>query len=534
MRLAAVSALAELYKMEDYIASMQHFTERFKARIVEMAVSEAELSVRCAAIHVLGTIDSQGLLEDDQRDEVGRLVFDDEQRVRRAASSFFGALLEEALSFEKAQLQSFGLGDGNEGLTAAQRKEKEELHTKRMRLRCFAGLLLNYDIQTAERESEPSQDAASIGGSQSQRTEREGSVASSQSRSIRGKRLDRKGKNKASDPDKTMQLAALLSHSAKDRITLAVEAMWHEIKLLHDWQDILEYVLLDHSNGRNGLSRGTTPAAPTAPEGDSGEQVPEEIQLDEEEEIVMLSVLFAAISTARHRASLLPVKDKAEAEALNSDITRALIKHLPRLFSKHQSDVARSAIILLLPQQMQLELYLDTRQLSLYETLWADVTKQFVSTNNVFVLERAMETIQHLKSVNALIQQNGEGTTGLERAVTTPIHEVAATSEIRTGLLADDLKKLEGAMMRLALIVKNWNPIMLLEEKDGGNAFSLIDIAFEVLDRGDIGAAEEDNVRASPCPIATLRAALAHAAPPASHRHHIDVLAMEDAGSRSN
>ena len=491
-----MSALAELYKKEDYIASMQHFTERFKGRMVEMAESEAELSVRCAAIHVLGAIDKHGLLDDEQKDQVGRLIFDGELRVRRAAAPVFNFILEESIADEKTQMPTFGSrAEGNEGLTSAQRKEKEELAMQRLRMRCFAGLLVNYDGQTDERaDRESSQDTASQSGSQ--RTDREGSVSSS-ARSIRGKRSSRKGKGREEDgQNNAMHLAALLSHNSKDRMTLAVEAMWHDVKLLQDWESILEYLLLDHSTGRDGSSRSNTPAGNpgNSAEGDTAEQVEEQCRLDEEEEVAMLSVLVASISTARHRASLLPIKEKDEADKLNSAISRALIKALPRLFTKHQSDAARSSIILLLPVQMNLELYLDMRLVSQYEMLWDNITKQFTSSTNAFLLERAVEAIQHLRSAETLSQYNGEKSTALEQAVTAPIYEVASSSEIRTGLDADDLKKLEGAFTRLVLIVKNWDVVMLLEEKDGGNASSLVDIAVEVLDRGQVGSTDEDNV----------------------------------------
>jgi cohesin complex subunit SA-1/2 len=44
-----------------------------------------------------------------------------------------------------------------------------------------------------------------------------------------------------------------------------------------------------------------------------------------------------------------------------SDITRALIKSLPRLFSKHQTDEARIAVVLSIPLLMNLDLYLEMR-----------------------------------------------------------------------------------------------------------------------------------------------------------------------------
>ena len=44
-----------------------------------------------------------------------------------------------------------------------------------------------------------------------------------------------------------------------------------------------------------------------------------------------------------------------------SDITRALIKSLPGLFAKHQTDEARIAVVLSIPLLMSLDLYLEMR-----------------------------------------------------------------------------------------------------------------------------------------------------------------------------
>jgi cohesin complex subunit SA-1/2 len=47
-----------------------------------------------------------------------------------------------------------------------------------------------------------------------------------------------------------------------------------------------------------------------------------------------------------------------------SDITRTLIKALPRLFTKHQTDVVRTCDILRLVQTMKLDMYMELRMVS--------------------------------------------------------------------------------------------------------------------------------------------------------------------------
>ena len=55
---------------------------------------------------------------------------------------------------------------------------------------------------------------------------------------------------------------------------------------------------------------------------------------------------------------------QGEEENVSNDITRALIKGLPRLFIKHQSDQNRIAEVLVLPTLMNLDLFLEMRMIS--------------------------------------------------------------------------------------------------------------------------------------------------------------------------
>lgn len=55
---------------------------------------------------------------------------------------------------------------------------------------------------------------------------------------------------------------------------------------------------------------------------------------------------------------------QGEDETLISDLTRALIKGLPRLFIKYQTDANRIANVLLIPPLMNIELYLEMRMMT--------------------------------------------------------------------------------------------------------------------------------------------------------------------------
>ena len=55
---------------------------------------------------------------------------------------------------------------------------------------------------------------------------------------------------------------------------------------------------------------------------------------------------------------------QGEDESVASDITRALMKALPKLFVKHQTDESRMADVLLIPQLMGMDLYLEMRMMT--------------------------------------------------------------------------------------------------------------------------------------------------------------------------
>ena len=57
-----------------------------------------------------------------------------------------------------------------------------------------------------------------------------------------------------------------------------------------------------------------------------------------------------------------PIELQSE-ETFATDMTRAVINGLPRLFAKHQTDNNRIADVLIIPQLMNLDMYLEMRMI---------------------------------------------------------------------------------------------------------------------------------------------------------------------------
>ena len=297
---------------------MQHFTERFKSRLVEMAMSEYDLSVRVAAIYVLRAIDRHGLLEDKQRDEVARLIYDIEPRVRKAGGEFFAILLDEEVEKRKVDLETV---EAFTSANLAKNRNQEDLQIRRLGLKCLARLLVKFQDQL--------DDHFVRAGTQEDETEdcENTDRGASTSKKFRADAILRSGNGAAS----TLQLAALLQGQQKDRISMAVESLWSNIEILQDWQAILDYLLLDHSasevrgsesaniinrSGDRGQSDDRLPldqaqdeqveAEPPRPKG--SDYVEESCRLLDQEETILLDAFVASIHTTRHRASLLAKK----------------------------------------------------------------------------------------------------------------------------------------------------------------------------------------------------------------------------------
>jgi len=76
--------------------------------------------------------------------------------------------------------------------------------------------------------------------------------------------------------------------------------------------------------------------------------------------VLLLPKRYALYPHAPENA-LTNVSLQGEEDTVVSDITRALIKSLPRLFAKHQTDEARIAVVLSIPLLMNLDLYVEMR-----------------------------------------------------------------------------------------------------------------------------------------------------------------------------
>jgi cohesin complex subunit SA-1/2 len=209
-----VKSLQSLYAKSDYLITIQHFTERFKPRLISIATSDADLSVRVAVIHVLRAIDSAGLLDEDQRSALCLLIFDDEARVRKAISAFVKGIWEEAL---KERL-------------VGRDEEDDSPVVKLSSAKALASLLVAWD-RTLEKHNDDGESSSNQDGEHERGSQQ--------------------------------QTPAVVNSMPKGRTSLAVEALWDEVDAVRDWQTLLDILILDHSSSASCV-KGGHPEAPSS------------------------------------------------------------------------------------------------------------------------------------------------------------------------------------------------------------------------------------------------------------------------------
>jgi tetratricopeptide (TPR) repeat protein len=79
----------------EHLHSVTNFTDHFKARLFEMATSDIDLSIRVTVIRVLSDIETHFPLEEEEKEKLCLVLFDEEPRARRAVSSFAKTVWDE-------------------------------------------------------------------------------------------------------------------------------------------------------------------------------------------------------------------------------------------------------------------------------------------------------------------------------------------------------------------------------------------------------------------------------------------------------
>ena len=257
VRLEAVKALSGIYEQVDYIGLLNHFTERFKSRLIEMATSDTELSIRVAVIQVLGAIDGHFLVT-EEREKLCLLLFDEEPKARKAVSQFVRDVWEEAVAEELSE-----------------RHKPTDKDQERIGLKVLAALLVKWSKALDNLFGDA--DESELGDGPGSDNIVDGPVRNANQRK---------------------EVLGLVGTEGRGRVALAVEALWDEVEAISDWELLLDILLLDHSASGEESQVNSAPRTKSKTNGQKRNDdfvVDEAWRLEEVEESILLEVLVAVL-----------------------------------------------------------------------------------------------------------------------------------------------------------------------------------------------------------------------------------------------
>ncbi|KAG9070787.1 hypothetical protein KI688_008327 [Linnemannia hyalina] len=400
VRLEALKVLAKLYEIDNQPTALRQFTARFTDRFVEMAIGESDTSARLGAIKVATLVHRHGQLEEEDQVKLSALIFGANAKVRKGIAKFVKARIWE---------------DEVEGRMAAgeivisSSKESTELKKDWIELKSLANFLIKVG-KTVEEQNEI------IGRNDNQ-------------------------------ADKTG--TRLFEETKVGRIALAVEALWPEIESLKNWQSIANYLTEDHS---------TIPVASSSSQSTHAAKSLDELySLNEEEENVLLEILIASLQMIVHPPAAPGfLKDKAKLKAQQDEVAnevgRFCVGLLPQLFLKYGIDAVRVRSVLVIPQIVPLNVYLDMRMIAAYEDLVDEVVKVFKKHTEPSVLHTAAVTIRAFQGYEVLKTSHEAKIEALGASLLESFLNLIATEEDMTE--QDAQEEMTLALRRLEHLVK--------------------------------------------------------------------------------
>lgn len=327
-RAEVVKQLLRLYKHKDNVGRLRGFTERFRPRMVEMATRDAEPTIRASVVELLDLIRDVGLLEPDDIDVIGKLIFDSEPRVRKAVAGFFAENISDL--YESTIEELGGEESLDEVIGEIVDDDYDNPREAWLKLKCLAEVLQSYDTS-----------------------------------------------GEASPPEAVIDPDSLGTVVLKTRYAMAAQAICEGVPEVKDWEVVAGYLLYDHSSALESHDTDDAQATFKA-----------RCQLNEKEERLLLEVLNAAVKLRLTEAVESEIDKKGKRTKARKDESREIqestalhLAHvIPRLLRKFGASPTTASAVLRLEHVLNLEIFQELRQDSTeYASLLDDISKQFLT-----------------------------------------------------------------------------------------------------------------------------------------------------------
>ncbi|KIW60423.1 hypothetical protein PV05_00639 [Exophiala xenobiotica] len=440
-RLEDVRQLKNLFKNKKNVAALRAFTDRFRPRLVEMGARDADVTVRVEAIELLDRLRDAELLEPDDIDTIGRLIFDSEPRVRKAVAKFFVSNIEDLYG---ASIEDFDEAQYQAALPDKDEVDEYAVPTRSwIKFKCLGSILAGYD-----------NDEESIDGTAGRPLPRDLSIDS--------------------------------------RYTLATQSIYPYMKELHQWESLAGYLLYDHSS---------IPA--TGDDEDINVQVQQAYHLSPGEDIILLDVLHASVkqylqsileppTNRRTNAAKDHIREKQEAAAQN------LTQILPDLLSKFGSTPQAASSILRIEQLLDIGLIDDLQSgEATYSAILDDISKQFTSHSDKKVLAAASVAFRNARSYEQSKEAVDSKVQEIWTESITTIADLLRGKDVekrgtldRSSLAAlvnstTRLTELAGVCDCTQLLESRLGPAASRKQKDKADQGTLLSLLLQLLKRGE-------------------------------------------------
>ena len=358
-----------------------------------------------------------GLLEPDDVDAVGRMVFDTDAKIRKTVATFFSEIVKDLYN---NKIDELGGLEALEEVLPEAGNDNDVPRLEWLLYKSIAEMLSSYDSDDG--------------------------LPTQMERSVADGRL------------------ALHLGAGESRFTLATDALYDKLEEIRHWQDLAAYVLGDRTGVK--ATKHTTLA-----------QLSKEASLDETEEMVLLEVMYA--SAKRNLLSLaeqlklpkgkLTARQKDQLTDEQEEAARQLSDLVPQLLEKFGDVPSTAAAVLRIESILSLpDLNGLQQDASTYSTLLDDVRKQFMSHGADEVLAPASNAILHAKSYGDLEEMTDEKVTALWDDVTSNLAELLdpTTITVRGASQVEELAALSNNLLRIVRLAQVSDCTPPLEDGD--------------------------------------------------------------------
>ena len=445
VRQEVLKQLGKVFKRD--AVQLGHFIDRFRARLVEMATIDSELSVRVAAIGVIDTLRANSLMEPTQIDAIGKLIFDNEIRIRRAVVGFFVSCIEDVYD---GKVEEMGGSDTLEEFSNVDEDDFESPRQEWVNIKSLAETLAIYDAQIEEARAN------------------------------------------AAVPSTDVDL--LDSTIPETRISLATQVLFERVPEIKNWQILSGYLLFDHTtSAKTKRSKSKSNAAEMA--------FKNAVAPTPAEDLILLDVLGAAVKTniaQTAESERTRRKDlRVDGGLTQEEIALQLATIIPQLLNKFGAEPETAAVVLRIEHALNLDAFQQLRQDSgQYEKLLEEISTQFNRHDDKRVLSEAALALLHARQSDELEEIVDGKVAVLWENVINELRNFDKTCELsmRGNLAEDPLKELSTILMKMSKLATISDCVDTLEAegRDADSDSSIIQILSNIVHRGKYEPLEDE------------------------------------------